>query len=265
MTGLDVPLTDPPLSQWTDAIEARLPELRGRVEVYAETRSTQDVAAAGAQRGPRVVVAGRQTRGRGRRGRAWLAADDACLTFSWVACPPPPAATAAGLAVTASIAVAEAVDALARDTGAAPPAARIKWPNDVCVDAAKLAGVLVEQRGDAAVVGVGLNVRTPAGGFPPTLAGPATSLQAIGVPTHRLSALLAVLPRLDRRLNEPDPDALRAAWRTRSQMRDTAARFRCGNRVVEGVVVDLDADCGLIVRTLNGQLVHLPAHATTRV
>lgn len=106
-----------------------------------------------------VVASERQTAGRGRRGRSWLSAPGDSLTFSLLwrfpAGMPPPA----GLSLAVGVAVARALEAL----GAA--GIRLKWPNDILADGAKLGGILVETLmaggRHAAVIGIGLNVRLP--------------------------------------------------------------------------------------------------------
>jgi BirA family biotin operon repressor/biotin-[acetyl-CoA-carboxylase] ligase len=109
--------------------------------------------------GPLIVSADRQTAGRGRLGRAWLtdqAGDDASLTFS-IALPMPAELDLSGLSLAVGCAVADALD---------PGGARIrlKWPNDLFLDGAKLGGILIEtvplpdqRRG--VVIGIGLNLQ----------------------------------------------------------------------------------------------------------
>lgn len=105
--------------------------------------------------GPLLISAGRQTAGRGRRGRPWQS-DDAALTFS-VAQALPAALDLSGLSLAIGCMVADVLE---------PGGARIqlKWPNDVYLDGAKLCGILVETvalphevRG--VVIGIGLNLK----------------------------------------------------------------------------------------------------------
>ena len=106
-----------------------------------------------------VVVCERQTAGRGRRGRVWLSAPGDSLTFSLLwrfpAGMPPPA----GLSLAVGVAVSRALEGM----GAA--GVNLKWPNDILADGAKLGGILVETvtsgGRQAAVIGVGLNLRLP--------------------------------------------------------------------------------------------------------
>jgi BirA family biotin operon repressor/biotin-[acetyl-CoA-carboxylase] ligase len=137
--------------------------LAGPIEVAWQIDSTNTVllreAADGAPAG-RILLAEFQSAGRGRRGRAWIAplASSVCLSVLWRC---DGLARLAGLSVAVGLALARACAALGL------PAAQVKWPNDVVVDGAKLAGVLVEAGGEwngaaHVVVGVGINWRLPA-------------------------------------------------------------------------------------------------------
>jgi len=168
-----------------------------RVYCLDETGSTNDVAKAEARAGApegTIVIAERQTKGRGRRGRAWESPPGTGLWFSIVLRPPLMAREAPLLALLAAAAVREAV---AVATGAP---VSIKWPNDV-VDAAgrKLCGILVEMEADGerirhCVVGVGVNVNQAASDFPPELQATASSARmAAGRPVERVPLLQAIL------------------------------------------------------------------------
>ena len=125
-----------------------------RMLTVAETGSTNaDVlafAADGAEEGL-WLRAERQTAGRGRQGRAWSspAGNLHASTLVRVRADDPPAAS---LALVCAVALAETIAALGC------PAVTIKWPNDVLLDGAKLAGILLERSGDAIVAGFGVNL-----------------------------------------------------------------------------------------------------------
>ncbi len=125
---------------------------------YASASRGDATASAEAAFQPRLLVAERQTNGRGRNGRHWEAERSQSLTFSLAFALGPSAG--AGLSLAVGVALAEALD-----PGEAPRL-MLKWPNDLwLLDAAggrKLGGVLIETAplgtGRVAVVGVGLNV-----------------------------------------------------------------------------------------------------------
>ncbi len=131
------------------------------VEVVAETGSTNaDLLARVATLDHHLLlVAERQTAGRGRAGRSWLSAEGGSLTFSLAWRFPGGPATLAGLPLAVGVALAETLASLAVKV-------ELKWPNDLLKDGAKLAGVLIETQaapdgGTWAVIGVGLNLSLP--------------------------------------------------------------------------------------------------------
>ena len=129
------------------------------IRILAETGSTNaDLLALGrdAREGD-WLVARRQTAGRGRAGRQW---EDGAGNFmgSTVVVLRPGDPLPQTLALVAGLATAEAIAAVPR-----APDAMLKWPNDLLVDGAKLAGILLERAGETVVIGIGVNlIRAPA-------------------------------------------------------------------------------------------------------
>lgn len=112
------------------------------VEHLAETGSTNEDALALGRSGvvgPRWIVADRQVAGRGRQGRVWQSpvGNLYCTLLA------PVAAAARDLPQVSHVAAVALVTAL-EDCLGRQPGLRIKWPNDVLLDGAKLAGILVE-------------------------------------------------------------------------------------------------------------------------
>ena len=130
----------------------RFADVRWFAELDSTHRLAADLARAGAPDGV-VVGADHQTAGRGRRGRTWESRPGASLLVSVILRPAPALVTLA-----AGVAAAEACAAVAG------VAVELKWPNDLLIGGAKLGGILSELVGDAAVVGLGLNLGwAPAG------------------------------------------------------------------------------------------------------
>jgi len=159
-------MSGPTVLDWqAPELEARLaPLLPGlSVEVLAESESTNTLLIerarqAGPDARPTLLVSEHQRGGRGRMGRAWVAAPGASLTFSLGLALPP--SDTSGLSLAVGCALAEALEPAGKRV-------RIKWPNDLwLIDAdgsgRKLGGILIESqlRGEQRylVVGVGLNV-----------------------------------------------------------------------------------------------------------
>ena len=132
------------------------------IDVLPRCDSTNAVLLGRAEQGAAsgtVVIANEQTAGRGRRGRTWFASPGDSLTFSllWRFAP---GTAPAGLSLAVGAAVARALS----QAGAGAPA--LKWPNDILQNGRKLGGILVELvpgAPHAAVIGIGINLRLPAG------------------------------------------------------------------------------------------------------
>lgn len=128
------------------------------IRFVAETGSTNSDLAAQLRAGEAVpeghwLVADRQVAGRGRQGRTWFDGSGNFMGSTVVHCSPrdPSPAT---LALVAGVAAYEAVAGILAD----PSRLRLKWPNDLMLGDAKLAGILLEREGNAIVVGMGVNL-----------------------------------------------------------------------------------------------------------
>jgi BirA family transcriptional regulator, biotin operon repressor / biotin---[acetyl-CoA-carboxylase] ligase len=154
------------------------PGLWREVRVAEETGSTNaDLlvqARSGAGEGL-VLVAEAQTSGRGRMGRRWISPPRRSLTFSVLLRPAVPAGLLGWMPLLAGVAVASAIQQTAGVD------ARLKWPNDVLVDGAKIAGILAERWSNAVVIGTGINVLQHRGELPVPTATSLLVAQGAGV------------------------------------------------------------------------------------
>ena len=159
---------------------------------YPSVTSTNDLAmqlARDGAPGGALISADFQTAGRGRRGATWVAPADTSVLLSWLV-RATPLLPPSQWAILTGVGVAEALCALGF-------AAKIKWPNDILVDERKVAGILVETHGDAAVIGVGVNCTVPEEAFPEELRARAGSLHALaGHDIRREEVLVAVARQL---------------------------------------------------------------------
>ncbi|MDR1890167.1 MAG: biotin--[acetyl-CoA-carboxylase] ligase [Zoogloeaceae bacterium] len=225
------------------------------VDILPECPSTNALllerAAQGAPSGS-VLVAERQTAGRGRRGRVWISRPEDSLTFSllwrWRK-----DARLAGLSLAVGLALHRALHGLgARDLG-------LKWPNDLLYcgagGAAKLAGILIElasdTRGVASVIGVGINL------FAPQVPEQATAglVDCCAETPSRDILLAALLTELARHLDlfaHAGFAALRADWQLRHVWQDKNVRLHEDSRIVEGICRGVDDDGALLLATADG-------------
>lgn len=186
-----------------------------------------------------VVVAERQTAGRGRRGRAWDTPQDT-LVFSVLLCAPLTLPDLALMPLAAGVAVHEACR-----TGG------LKWPNDLLtLDGRKLAGILLEAdlRGEEArraVLGIGVNV----GSAPPG----AAHLHETQPGLTRAELLGRLLGALEHWLVQPAEDVL-SAWRAASLTLGQAVHVNTPRGTVQGTAIDLDTHGNLQVQDPDGQV-----------
>jgi BirA family biotin operon repressor/biotin-[acetyl-CoA-carboxylase] ligase len=253
-------MPDPVPSEFADALRAarvRLGPLADPLYYFHETTSTNDVAAALAERGARegaVVLAAAQTAGRGRLGRQWFSPPGAGLYFSVVlrsTRAAPFLTLAGGVAVAAGIRAANGLPL------------EIKWPNDVVTAGTsgpsrrrKLAGILAEASTTTeglqhVILGIGINLGPSS--YPVELADRATSIEtelgrpvdAAGVFAEVLAALSAELDPLSR----GESAGLLARWR-RLAPSAAGSAIECDTPQgrVAGIAAGVADDGALLVR-----------------
>lgn len=213
----------------------------------------RELAQTGAPNGT-VVTAGEQSAGRGRRGRIWAAPAGQALLYSAILRPLDLTHLLLPLAVP--VAVCEAVEEVAPGVEA-----RIKWPNDVWLDEAKVAGVLIEARPpEWAVIGIGVNVAIDAADFPADLRWPATSIGGVArVATTRD----AVSDALGRWVDAPAEEVL-AEYRRRDALVGREIAWEGGGiDPGAGTVAGIDERGNLVVEPEEGEPVTLGAGEVT--
>lgn len=205
-----------------------------------------------------VVVARRQTQGRGRRGRDWLNTNG--LMMSWLV-PPVPARGVTGLAVWTGLIAALVL----RDKFALP--VQVKWPNDLVIAGRKLGGLLLEaartDAGPVMVAGLGLNLRVRTHELPPVLRAYATSFM---IETGHSPRPATVAGELLRRFDAELPlfraegwTQFRDRYRECDSLRGCWVELETGCGVVNGRVAGIDATGALVLRRSDGREMRLLA------
>ena len=233
-----------------------------RLVAHGELGSTNVEALEAArrgERGPLWITAGRQTAGRGRHGRSWIS-ERGNLHASLLLALPAPAERWPQLSFAASLAVHDAIVGLAREL---EPRLAIKWPNDVLLDGAKLAGILLESQGGiadepgAVAIGIGINCAS----HPPDTSYPATDLSASGVSPETLFAALSVsmVERLAQWNAGRGFAAIRVDWLARAAGLGADMRVRLADRDLFGRFETIDEAGGLVLRVTDGTVASIAA------
>lgn len=193
------------------------------------------------------LVALRQDSGRGRHGRVWETVEGNFLGSTLVqlrASDPP----APGLALVAGLALIEAVEV------AAPGAPlSLKWPNDLMLGDAKLAGILLERSGERVVVGCGVNLADA-----PTISGRKTaslkSFQQIS-PQAFAPLLAGKFAQLLAVWRATDPTQFAQAWLARAHPIGTPLEVHSGpDQRVSGTFDGIETDGAMRLRRSDGMI-----------
>lgn len=245
--------------------EWEFPETKAKIHYLAETASTMDVALTMARQGAphlSVVIAGRQTSGRGRLSRQWTSTDGG-LYMTLILRPDLHPIYASRLTFLAGVVLARTI----QEAYHLP--ARVKWPNDLLIHEHKVAGMLsqMEAEGDRLSfvnIGVGLNVNNDPSAVTPM----ATSLgQALGRPLSRKKLLGAFIERLEARLTQPLDETIITEWKQHTVTLGREVEIVTTHKTVRGLAEDVDAHGGLRIRlsddstttVVHGDCFHQPA------
>lgn len=223
-------------------------------EIDSTNNRARDLAIAGYSEGT-VVVAERQTAGRGRRGRSWYSPASQGIYVSVILRPVLSLPEIAQISLVAAVAVAET---LAEDLNLP---ARIKWPNDILVNGKKICGILTEAVTDMdsveyMVLGMGLNINHRRQDFPAELRTIATStLAEYGCRSSRVSILQDLLLHFERHYYDLLQDGLSQLLgkiRNLSMVIGQTVRIDTLNGFYIGEVIDIDDAGFLKVRDQHG-------------
>ena len=234
-----------------------------RIERFETVESTMDAAHARAREGAAEglwILAQNQTKGRGRRGRSWLSEAGALTTTILLRPVKRRAGVGPGEVATLSFIMALALRDAIKAVGCEGEI-RLKWPNDVLVDGAKIAGILLESEGsgDGAhlAIGVGVNLASaPTAADLESDAAPPTALADHGGDASAEALLAALSAAFEIRYEEWLQTGFagqRAAWLEAAAGFGGPIRARLGVRTIEGRFADVDAEGVLVIDTPTGR------------
>lgn len=221
--------------------------IRREAEVDSTNREARLWAREGAPDGA-VVVAARQTAGRGRLRRQWESPEGTGLYYSAIVRPNLPEEAFPCLTFAAAMAVCDACRAFAPETV-------VKWPNDLILYGRKIAGILLEKEGGAAVIGIGVNARQRREDFPEELREKAGSLEMLTGKPVSLSALENALTKaLGVRIAQAERGQWRDDYRALCATLGAQVRVVAADETFEGVAEEMDETGALLVRAASGAL-----------
>ena len=232
-----------------------------KVLVYRSTTSTNDVAAeyAGNPKNHGLVVfAEEQTAGRGRNHSPWQSPAGQSLLCSILLVDS--GINNGLLSVTSAVALAQAIESgpFVRPT--------IKWPNDVCLDGKKVAGILIESTSHpthkTCIIGIGINCHQKPDSFPPDLRSHATSINIrTGKKPCRQRLAARLLDALEYWIDMQKSDTRKVveAWKVRSLHLHHRITVIHNSKLYSGNCIGLDPQDGLIIQLDHGGVRFFPA------
>ena len=208
--------------------------------------------------GPIWIVAERQTRGRGRRGRDWITSQGN-LFATLLLTGQGPAGVMSGLSFVAAVAVARMVEQLLAQAKSTAQV-RLKWPNDILLNTAKAGGILIETSGAgsqqdayAVAIGIGLNISTHP---TETLAYPTTDFAECGIKLNRNDVFEQLALSFDRCLSLWQHGAgfglIKQRWLEFGPSVGQELKVDTGANVITGAFMGLDQHGELILQLSDG-------------
>jgi BirA family biotin operon repressor/biotin-[acetyl-CoA-carboxylase] ligase len=223
-------------------------------EIYSTNNKAKELAFAGASEGT-LVIAEKQTGGRGRLGSGWFSPPGG-IWFSLILRPQISPSDILKITLLASVAVAEAIQ---EATSLKP---KIKWPNDILLDGKKLIGILTEMETEAdtvhfIVLGIGINANIEMAEFPSDLRKTAISLiAALGKDVDRCEVLRYLFQRLEyyyTQLKSGNFSSILKLWKQGSESLGSRVRVETMGKTIEGKAVDINDQGALIVELDSGE------------
>lgn len=231
------------------------------ITVYKTLPSTnsaiKDLAIKGYKEGT-VIIAEEQTEGRGRFGRKFYSPKGTGIYMSILLRPQISASESFLITTAAAVAVSSAIEAVSGKE------AKIKWVNDIYCDNKKVCGILTEASLDLesggleyAVLGIGINVKTPEMGFPEEIKDIASEIfdnETFDLKDIRSKLVAEVLEGFWNYYKNIEQKTFLVAYKTRSLLIDKEVFITSRNFSKKAIVLDIDDECRLKVRMEDGSI-----------
>ncbi len=226
-----------------------LPLLEVHQTIGSTNTRLKELASEGAREWT-TIIAAQQTQGRGRMGRSFYSPSNTGLYMSVLLRPTLLASSAVDLTTAAAVAVAEAIESL---TG---KQTQIKWVNDIYLDKKKVCGILTEascglETGmlEYAVLGIGINVYPPEGGFPTDIQDIATAIMEKKSEQLRNRLVCEILNRFLGYYMQLSAHHFLEGYRARLMWKNERIALHDFHGSIESVtLLDVDEHCRLLVK-----------------
>ncbi len=239
-----------------EEISRRLPN-NARLIVYDLATSSNDICKELAQNGENegtAVIVKSQTNGRGRMGRSFISKSEEGLYFSFILRPTIGASEALNITVITAVALSHAIE----ETSGCD--SKIKWVNDIYINEKKCAGILTEAQLnfecgtlDYCIVGVGVNISTPKGGFDKEISEIATGIYENGAPCgYKTKLLTEFFKHFFKYYSEIEKKEFMLEYKSRSNLIGKDVDVYVGDKITRGIVIGIDEDARLVVDTADG-------------
>lgn len=225
------------------------------IKIFDEVDSTNTLAKSLAEKGESentLVIARKQTNGRGRMGKSFFSPDTTGIYMSIILKPQLSPDKTVFITTAAAVAVSEAIDSICRTQ------TQIKWVNDIFLNNKKICGILTEgsvnfETGftDYAVLGIGINLYTKTNDFPEELKDIAGSI--FQKPCNAAVAERLIADIINRLFAFSSITDFMEIYRKKSFLTDKTVNFKRGDEVFSARVLDIDNNAHLVVERSNGK------------
>ena len=211
-----------------------------------------------------LIIARSQLGGKGRLGRSFYSPKNSGIYFSLVLKPNIPPKDITLITPTAAVAVALAIETVANKNP------KIKWVNDIFVNGKKVCGILSEAAfnsdGTAAqyiILGIGINLTTPKGGFPEDIKNIAGSVYEENETPYINKLIAEVINNFFEFYNELNSPTLPLEYQNRMMLIGDNINYTHNGIQKSGIVMRIDERFRLIIKKENGDLIHLESGEVT--
>ena len=236
-----------------DYIEKELFDTGYKIEVRDCVTSTNLLLKEKAKNGEEefsVLIASKQTAGRGRKGRSFFSPDNTGLYMS-IILRPQENVNFITITTDAAVACARAIEKISGER------TQIKWVNDIYIKGKKVCGILAESSLDEnkyIIVGIGVNVLEPKEGFPDTIKDTAASMFKESMPYIREETAVCILKEFMNVYIKGEKENILKEYRSRSIITGKDIYILKNGECEKGYAISIEDDYSLLVRKENGEI-----------